>query len=154
LPALSPEALRQRIRAQLDAVSSWDHFMHTRVVLEPDSLIDPETRNRLEQLPDMVRIRGDAVPLEYEIENGTGVARVRLREGQAKRLREGELPDLDRPLRFAVQRGRHPPVLAESIATLHSLLRRLPKTDRLDDDRGEPLHRRARRRTRRQGRRR
>jgi hypothetical protein len=135
-------------------VNSWDDFMHSRVIVEPDSLIDPEERDRLQALPDMLRVRGDAVPLDYEIENGLGVVRVRLREGQAKRLREGELPELDRPLRFAVQRGRHPPVLADSIATLHSLLRRVPKADREEDDRAGSAHRRTARRGRRYGRRR
>jgi hypothetical protein len=154
LSVLSPEAVRQRIRAQLESVSSWDQFMHTRVVLELDGLIDAESRAGLEQLPDMLRIRGDAVPLDYEIEDGQGVARVRLREGQAKRLREGELPQLDRPLRFAVQRGRHPPLLAESIPTLQSLLRHAPKADRQEDNRGTQAHRRGGRRGRKQGRRR
>jgi hypothetical protein len=153
LPPISPEAIRQRMRTQLDQVSSWEDFVHTRVLLELDDLIDPENRHRLEDLPDMLRLRGDAVPLEYEIENGTGVARVRLREGQAKRLREGELPALDRPLRFAVQRGGHPPLLAESVPTLHTLLRRTPKPDRLyKEERGSVRHRG--RRGRKQGRRR
>jgi hypothetical protein len=50
-----------------------------------------------------------------------------LREGQAKRLRADELPRLDRPLVFAVQRGRHPPILADSIPDLQALLRRSPR---------------------------
>ena len=61
----------------------------------------------------MIRLRGDAAPLDYEVADGQGVARVRLREGQARRLREGDLPPLDRPLRFAVVRGRHQPILAD-----------------------------------------
>jgi hypothetical protein len=57
------------------------------------------------------------------------VARVRLREGQAKRLRADELPPLDRPLRFAVQRGAHPPIQADTVPALQSLLQRPPKRD-------------------------
>jgi hypothetical protein len=152
LPSISPEAVGQRIGAQLDQVSSWDDFIHTRVLLELDDLIDPGDRDRLKALPDMLRIRGDAVPLEYEIENGKGIARVRLREGQAKRLREGELPALDRPIRFAVQRGRHPPLLAESIPTLHALVKRTPKPDRSYDDVRHSVRHRGRR-GRKQGRR-
>ena len=75
----------------------------------------------------MIRLRGDAAPLDYEVGDGQGVARVRLREGQARRLREGDLPPLDRPLRFAVVRGRHQPVLADTVAELHAELRRAPK---------------------------
>jgi hypothetical protein len=109
-------------------VTSWDEFLRTRIVLVPAELVEAATRERLEALPGSLHIRGDAVPLDYEIQNGEGVARVRLREGQAKRLRPDELPKLDRPLRFAVQRGRHPPVLADTIPALQALLRRTPKT--------------------------
>jgi ATP-dependent RNA helicase HrpA len=127
LTEASPAAVRQRIAAQLDAVRSWDDFLATRIVLEPGAVVDQETRGRLDALPDMIRVRGDAAPLAYEVADGTGVARVRLREGQAKRLRAGDLPVLDRPLRFALLRGRHPPVLADTIAELQAELRRAPR---------------------------
>jgi hypothetical protein len=95
----------------------------------------------------MVRVQGDAAPLEYELQNGEGVARVRLREGQAKRLRADEVPVLDRPIRFAVQRGSHPPILADTIPDLQALLRRAPKPPRGEDDgaRGRRGHRHPRR---------
>ena len=66
----------------------------------PAALVDQFIRERLSALPDMVRLRGDAVPVDYELQNGEGVARIRLREGQAKRLRLDEVPPLDRPVRF------------------------------------------------------
>ena len=112
------------VRAQLDRVTSWDDFLRTRVALDPAALVDEPTRERLEALPGDVRIRGDAAPLDYEMQDGQGMARVRLREGQAKRLRAGELPALDRPLRFAVQRGRHEPILAERLPTSDELRKR------------------------------
>jgi hypothetical protein len=127
LPAASPEAIRGLIRAQLDEVTSWDEFLHTRIVLDADALVDATTRERLEALPSMVRVRGDAVPVDYELADGTGVARIRLREGQAKRLRPGELPPFDRPLRFAVVRGRHEPILADTLPELHAALKRAPR---------------------------
>ena len=127
LRALSPDELRVRIREQLDAVTSWEDFLRTRIVLDPAELVDADTRERLQALPGRLHLRGDAVPLDYEVENGAGVARVRLREGQAKRLRVDEIPRLDRPLRFAVQRGRHAPILADTIPALQALLRRSPK---------------------------
>jgi hypothetical protein len=83
----------------------------------------------------MIRVRGDAVPLDYEVADGAGVVRVRLREGQARRLRQGDLPPLDRPLRFAVVRGRHQPVLADTLAELHAELRRAPKPRQEDGER-------------------
>jgi hypothetical protein len=127
LPALGPEALRALIRHQLDEVNSWDQFSHTRVTIDPAELVDAGAREQLEALPARLHLRGDAVPLDYEIQDGVPVARVRLREGQARRLRMDELPRLDRPLRFAVQRGRHPPMLADSLPALHALLRRPPQ---------------------------
>jgi hypothetical protein len=129
LPELAPPALRARVRAQLNQVSTWEEFQETRVRLEPAELADEATRDRLAALPGMLRIRGDAVPVDYEIAGGEAVARVRLREGQAKRLTTGELPQLDRPLRFSVQRGSHPPLMADSLAALKELLRRAPKLE-------------------------
>jgi ATP-dependent helicase HrpA len=141
LDAAAPNAVRSRLRAQLERVIGWDDFLRTRVQLDPGVLIDEATRSRLEELPSMIRLRGDAAPLDYEVADGQGVARVRLREGQARRLREGDLPPLDRPLRFAVVRGRHQPVLADSLADLHAELRRAPKPSRHDDDRAHrPRH--------------
>ena len=152
LPALSPDQLRVRIREQLEVVTSWEDFLRTRIVLDPGELVDTHTRGRLEALPGRLHLRGDAVPLDYEVEAGIGVARVRLREGQAKRLRQGELPPLDRPLRFAVQRGRHPPILADTIQALQAKLKRAPQADREDsppayhDGRRRGRHRHAARR--------
>ncbi|HEU4473781.1 MAG TPA: DEAD/DEAH box helicase [Gemmatimonadales bacterium] len=147
LPDLAPAALRERVRAQLEGVTSWEDFQRTRIGLEPADLVDAATRERLDALPSMVRVRGDAAPLDYEIQNGEGVARVRLREGQAKRLRADEIPPLDRPLRFAVQRGRHPPIQADTVPALQALLRRAPKParDEVDRPRGRRGHRRPRR---------
>jgi ATP-dependent helicase HrpA len=143
LPDLAPAALQARIRNDLDPVNSWDDFLGTRIRLDPAELVRADVREQLEALPSRVHLKGDAVPLDYEVQNGVAVARVRLREGQAKRLRTDELPRLDRPLRFAVQRGRHPPVHADTIPALQDLLRRPPKGE---TDEREPLrHREGRR---------
>jgi hypothetical protein len=116
--------------------------------------VDEATRQRLESLPGMVRVRGDAAPVEYELQDGTAVARVRLREGQAKRLRPEEVPVLDRPVRFAVQRGRHPPLLADTIPVLQAQLRRAPKPSTEYGDGGRQRGRRHTGKRRRPGRRR
>ncbi|MFL5516071.1 MAG: DEAD/DEAH box helicase, partial [Gemmatimonadales bacterium] len=135
LPAVAPSALRQRIRAQLESVDSWEQFLHTRIALDAAELVPAEIRERLAALPSSLRLRGDTVPLDYEVVDGEGVARVRLREGQAKRLRPDELPPLDRPLRFAVQRGRHAPLMADTLPALQALLRRAPKAEWSEDER-------------------
>jgi hypothetical protein len=155
LPEIAPEALRERLLAQLANVDSWDRFLHTPAALDPADLVSAPIIERLSALPGMVRIRGDAAPLVYEIADGIGIARMRLREGQAKRLRADELPTLDRPLRFAVQRGKFPPLLADSLQELQALLRRSPKGHRPTEDdppkgggakRGPRPYRRGRRR--------
>jgi ATP-dependent helicase HrpA len=148
LTDLSRDALRARVRGALDGVTSWDDFVRTRVAIDPADLVDTGTRERLEALPGRLHLRGDAVPLDYEVMGGEGVARVRLREGQAKRLRPDEIPPLDRPLKFAVQRGRHPPLLADTIPALQALLRRAPKSD---EDHSGPRGDRPGGRGRRQG---
>jgi ATP-dependent helicase HrpA len=147
LSELAPERIRTLVRLQLEGVTSWDDFLRTRIVLVPAELVEAATRERLEALPASLHVRGDAVPLDYEIQNGEGIARVRLREGQAKRLRPDELPKLDRPLRFAVQRGRHPPILADTIPALQASLRRAPKTH-ADEDSASDRHGRRRQRHR------
>jgi ATP-dependent helicase HrpA len=135
LPDLAPDAVRRRVLTQLGQVEGWEDFQRTRVALDPAALVDQPTRERLAALPDMVRLRGDAAPVDYELQNGEGVARIRLREGQAKRLRLDEVPALDRPVRFAVQRGRHPPLLADTLPELQALLRKVPRHE--PEERGE-----------------
>jgi hypothetical protein len=134
LPAAAPAAVRQRVRDQLETVDSWEGLHRSSVALDPAALVDEGTRLRLDALPGMIRVRGDAAPLDYEVVDGQGVARVRLREGQARRLRAGDLPPLDRPLRFAVVRGRHPPILADTLAGLQAALRRAPGSAGRDED--------------------
>src|SRR5512141_681897 len=89
LDAVSPEALRARVRAELEAqgVNSWETFIRSRLVIDAASLVDPETAERLEALPGSARVKGDVVPLDYEMRGTEGVVRLTLREGQAKRLR-------------------------------------------------------------------
>jgi hypothetical protein len=147
LTSIAPDRIRMSLRQQLEEVTSQYDFHQRRVVLDPVALVDEPTRQRLDALPGMVRVRGDAAPLAYELQNGEGVARVHLREGQAKRLRADEVPPLDRPIRFAVQRGRHAPILADTVSDLQALLRRPPKPSTGED--GGPGGRRGNRRPRR-----
>jgi hypothetical protein len=140
LTEIGPEAVRSRLLDQLKAVNSWEGFLAKRLSLEVADLVSQEIRTRLTSLPSMVRLHGDAVPLDYEVESGIGVVRLRLREGQARRLHEREIPPLDRPVRFTVVRGRHPAVRAATLAELRDALRTLPR----NEPRSRP-HRRRRR---------
>ena len=121
-------SLQANLRGQLarEGVESWESFIRARVAVDPAALVDAGVRERLDALPDSIRLKGDAVRLDYEVQAGRGVARVTLREGQARRIRTGDLPTLDRPLRFAVRRGNHPPVLADTLDDLRDALDRLP----------------------------
>ena len=123
LEAASEPAIREVLRTQLGGARSWKEFLETSVSLEPEALVSEPERRRLDALPAMVRLHGDAVPLDYEVAGGSGVVRLRLREGQARRLTPHDLPALDRPLRFAVIRAGEPPLRADSLEELASQLK-------------------------------
>jgi hypothetical protein len=124
----APDRVRAAVARQLDGITSWKDFQARRVTLDLAEFIDPAARARLEALPTTVRLFGDATAVEYDIERGQAIARIRLREGQARRLDGDDLPALDRPLRFLVARGGEAPIEAESLEALGALLRKpLPK---------------------------
>jgi hypothetical protein len=131
LQAISPDAVRALVRDELEAagVDSWETFIRSRLLVDPAALIDPDTAERFDALPASTRVKGDVVPLDYEVRGGEGVVRLTLREGQARRLRTGELPPLDRPIVFAVRRGSHAPLMASTLAELQALLKREPAHD-------------------------
>jgi hypothetical protein len=123
LSTASDDSIRQVLRRQLESVNSWEDFLATPLALEPESLVSASERHRLDALPGMVRMHGDAVALEYRVEQGSGIVRLVLREGQARRLAERDLPALDRPLKFLVMRSGEDPLLADTLPELHHLLR-------------------------------
>jgi hypothetical protein len=123
LTGVDHDGVRALVRAQLGDVASWDDFQHTPVRLDVAAIIPGDLRTHLDALPASIRIYGDAAPLEYEVRDGNGIVRVRLREGQARRLRESDLPVLDRPLVFAMRR-KGEALHAETLADLRALLDR------------------------------
>jgi hypothetical protein len=120
LSAIAPAQLQRILRAELEAegVKSWETFIRAGLVLDVAALVDARTREQLDALPSSVRIKGDVVPLTYEIHEGQPAVRLTLREGQARRVRPGDLPSTDRRLLFAVRRGNHAPLEAESLEQL------------------------------------
>ena len=114
-----------QLAAQLAHVNSWDDFLATRFALDPDAAIPEEERLRLDALPSSVFLYGDRVPVDYDVEQGAGVVRLRLKEGQARRLHPRDLPEFDRPVRFTVTRGKHEAVRASSLDELRRGLRNL-----------------------------
>jgi hypothetical protein len=122
--------LSERVAAQLEGVRSWQQFIQARLALDPVSDIPAEVRERLEALPGSIHLHGDRVPVEYEVDKGVGVIRLRLKEGQARRLAPRDLPSLDRPVRFSVVRGRREAVRADSVDELRSRLAGLSRDER------------------------
>jgi hypothetical protein len=107
-------------------VNSWDAFVAARIALDPDAAIPESERQRLDALPSSVFIYGDRVPVDYDVEQGVGgVIRLRLKEGQARRLQPRDLPPFDRPVRYTVTRGKHDAVRANSLEELRTGLRSL-----------------------------
>jgi hypothetical protein len=143
LAAASTEAAAEHLARQLAQVTSWDQFIGTRLSLDVDATVPAPERARLEALPSSVHLYGDRVPVDYEVEQGVGVARLRLREGQARRLRERDLPPFDRPVRFTVIRGKREAVRADTLAELGRKLAGLTREERARIGRGG---RRSRRR--------
>jgi ATP-dependent helicase HrpA len=119
------EELAAALEAQLAGVRSWDEFLDTRLELDVEAAIPAAERQALDALPASVHLYGDRVPIDYEVEQGVGVARLRLREGQARRLRPGDLPALSRPIHFTVVRGRREALRSASLEDLQRQLRGL-----------------------------
>ncbi len=124
------ERVAEQIAAQLASVISWDSFIGTRIVIDPDAAIPEGERHRLDALPSSVFLYGDRVPMDYDVEHGVGVVRLRLKEGQARRLHPKDLPPFDRPVRFTVTRGKHDAVRASSLDELRQGLRSLASVHR------------------------
>lgn len=145
LPSADPQRTHRVIADALADVNDMASFQAARIALDLDELLPPEERAHLDALPRSVKLFGDRVPLDYEIENGEGVVRVRLREGQARRLGEGDLPELPRPARFTVVRGGKPALRAASLEELQSVLAALPRKSSKQKFRGPRRPKRRRR---------
>lgn len=124
------ERLAEQVAGQIASVRSWDDFIAARISLDPEAAIPEAVRARLDALPSSVSLYGDRVPLDYDVEQGVGIVRLRLKEGQARRLQTRDLPPFDRPVRFTVTRGKHDAVRAASVEELREGLRGLVRGDR------------------------
>ena len=130
LAAAAPERLAGLLAERIQQVRSWEDFLEARLSLDVEATIPAAARAELEALPASVHLLGDRIALEYEVGPGGGAVRLRLKEGQARRLRVGDLPPLDRPVRFTVVRGKREAARADSLADLQRQLSGLPRGDR------------------------
>jgi len=99
-------------------------------VLDVDEMVPEAERRALEALPASVHLYGDRVPVDYEVEQGIGVVRLRLKEGQARRLQPRDLPPFDRPVRFTVLRGKREAARSDSLEDLRRQLSGLSRGER------------------------
>jgi ATP-dependent helicase HrpA len=132
---------------QLVGVNSMDEFRAARLVVDRGEFVPREIRDRLSSLPNTVQIRDRDVDIDYDVEERDGgrrgVARLRLPEKIARTLSEGEIPRLDRPVRFVVLRGQRGAVRADTLEELQDLLAQPWSPDEVtesDDDRALISH--------------
>ena len=136
LAAAAGDRVAALLAAQLAGVSSWDDFIAARLTLDVEAAIPADVRERLDALPSSVHLYGDRVAVEYDVEQGAGVVRLQLKEGQARRLKSGDLPEFDRPVRFTVLRGKRPAVRGDSLEELRRQLAGLGREERVRLARG------------------
>jgi ATP-dependent helicase HrpA len=111
---------------QLADVGSMDDFRAAQLIVNKDMFVPRDGQERLARLPDQVTIRDRDVDIDYDVEERDGqrrgVARLRLPEKIARSLTEGEIPKLDRPVRFVVLRGQRGAVRADTLDELQERL--------------------------------
>jgi ATP-dependent helicase HrpA len=114
--------------AKLQHVDSLAQFKQADLDLsaELEALSPRAARAAYDALPTRVDVRGRDVEIDYDVEEEDGqprgVARLRLPEKVARTLTETELPVLDRPVRFVVQRGQRGSVRARTLDELQTRL--------------------------------
>jgi ATP-dependent helicase HrpA len=136
--SLSQAALAALYESKLARVESLSDFRHADLDLtsELEALVPASLRNDYLRLPNRVTIRDRDVEIHYDVEDSPagprGIARLRLPEKLARTLSEGELPTLDRPLRFLVTRGARGAARAETLEALQEELERPFTEDELE----------------------
>jgi hypothetical protein len=123
-------AVRTVLGERLRGVRTIEEFQQRDLALSVDDFVPAEQRHALEALPSSVEIAGERCPLDYEIEEGRAVVRVRMREHLARRLGDDDLPQLDRPVGFTVIRGKHGAVRAWTVKELRRALSAAGHSDR------------------------
>jgi len=115
-------SVRAALAERLAGVQSLDDFQRADLTLPLDSVVDAAATKPYEALPSYVDVGGERCALDYEIENGQAVVRVRMKEALARRLSSHEVPVLDRPVAFTVMRGKHAALRAGSLQELRRQL--------------------------------
>jgi len=121
-PRLSETELAALYRVPLARVNSFTEFRSAPLPIDLNAVLSPEARHAYDHLPSETMIRGQSVPIEYDVQDSTGIARLRLPAKLARTLTEAEVPPLDRPVRYTVLRGQQSAVHADTLDALQDLL--------------------------------
>lgn len=115
-------AVRAELGRRLAGVTHIADFSRADLALEVDRFVSARRRRELEALPAWLDLAGERCPLDYEVQDGVAMARVRLRERTARELRVRDLPVIDRPLVFTVLRGKRSALRVDSLEEMRRLL--------------------------------
>jgi hypothetical protein len=118
---VTESALADSFRRRLGEVSSYSQFMETPLAIQPDEWASEEERKRWMALPGTVTLRGEEYPLDYFVEDGTPLVRARIPEKVLWEIQESDVPELDRPLRWTVLRGKRDAVRADTLEEAREL---------------------------------
>ncbi len=122
LAGVDRSVIRAALGQRLHDLRRFDDFQRADLALHPDQFVTAEQRHALDALPSSVVIAGEKCRLDYEVEGGVALVRVRLTERLARSIRDEEVPTLDRPLAFTVERGRRGAIRAASLGEVRRLL--------------------------------
>jgi len=122
LAGVDGSVIRAALGGRLQSLRRFDDFLAADLALSVDDFVPAARRRPLEALPASVLVAGEECRVDYEIEAGVGIARVRLKERLARSLGSQDLPQLDRPIAFTVVRGKNAAVRAGSLEELRRLL--------------------------------
>jgi hypothetical protein len=125
VPRLGEAELARLYEDRLGGVETMDDFRSADLTLDLSPFVPEDARTRAAALPDAAEIRGSPVPIQYDVEEGVGgIARLRVPEKVARTLVAEEVPELDRPVRFMVTRGKRGTVRAATVEELQEALDR------------------------------
>jgi hypothetical protein len=117
----SEARLADYFEQRLEGINSFEAFINLDLSLKADEFVSREERGKWLALPGEITILGTQVPLDYALEDGIGVARARINEKLLWRIREEDVPEIDRPLRWAVLRGKRGSIRADTIEEAREL---------------------------------
>ncbi|MDB4887128.1 MAG: helicase, family [Gemmatimonadetes bacterium] len=128
LPRLGQPELAALYLERLGDITSLTEFKQADLGLaeQLERLSPRAERRKYDDLPTRTTVRDREVEIDYDVEEvdgrPVGVARLRLPEKVARSLTAGEVPVLDRPVRFVVARGQRGSVRARTVDELQTLL--------------------------------